>query len=152
MRQATSWTYDNAGGPVPCLTIHNPLLVMSLVAWQAPASFVNSDEQPLQLHHYNVRIFVCFLGTTEHLVFMHLFHILVYRPIWTTWPLLAPAHSKYQRIVYEHLFSSCGCLQLTCDENDNNRIRMFAKIWISFCMLKPDICIMFITTTDMGQH
>lgn len=30
MRQAASCADDNASGPVPCLTCHNPLLVMSV--------------------------------------------------------------------------------------------------------------------------
>lgn len=35
---------------MPCLTIHNPLLVMSVTSsLPAPASFVSSDEQLLQV-------------------------------------------------------------------------------------------------------
>lgn len=50
-RQATSRTYDNAGGPVPRLTIHNPLLAVSVTSGLAgacfmyPSLFVNYEEQ-----------------------------------------------------------------------------------------------------------
>lgn len=64
MRQATSRTYDNACGPVPCLTIHNLLLAVSVTRslagpWSIyPSLFVHSDEQLLELYHCNAQLFL----------------------------------------------------------------------------------------------
>lgn len=75
MRQGTSRTFDNAGGPVPCLTIHNPFLAVSVTSslegpWSIyPSLFVNSDEQLLEVYRFNAQIF--FLGATDHLVHVH---------------------------------------------------------------------------------
>lgn len=55
--QATSHTYDNAGGPVPFLTIHNPSLASSVTSSVAgpcslyPRLFITSDKQLFDLYH-----------------------------------------------------------------------------------------------------
>lgn len=87
MRQATSRTYHNASGPVACLTIHNPLLALSVTSSLAchgsvyPNLWVDSDEQLLELRHYNAQLFHS--GVTNHLrLRVCLFHIILLGLLW----------------------------------------------------------------------
>lgn len=113
-RQATSRTYDNAGGPVPRLTIHNPLLAVSVTSSLAgpssiyPSLFVNSDEQLLELHHCNARLSL-FRCDRSFSACAFIPHLSLHHPIWPTSGPATVYESSQRKIWTVILFLWLSC-------------------------------------------